>query len=807
MNTKKLKQILFAGLSAAFCAIMLSCAHRELVAVDQAPMRWRYDTPASKYWEGVPIGTGRFGAMIPGAVGHEVVAFNDETLWAGGPYNPNNPNGFEATKKIRQHAFAHDWLAADNETWKLGSTPEHVQLYQPMARLNMRWDGHEAAKAENYRRYLCMDSAIAGTDYRLDGTNYSRRVFASFPEQAIVMRFTADRKGSVSLAHWFTSLQPSAKSRIEGKDVIVMEGTTISEFPEQTVLPPKMRWQARVKVIPEGGTLTADGEGLTVKNADAVTLILVGATNWVSWNDVSADEKQRCSDYLAQAAKRSYAELLERHLRDYCPLFAACRIDLGPDPAPAQTATQRMDAIRGGEFDPAYEARYFHYGRYLLLAGARETTLAFNNHNMWLDNLQGRWQGRWTLNINLQECYWPVENTNLPLVNESLRLFVENLAQAGQRSAKQLFGCRGWCSNLGADVWFNTAPTDGNPRHSTFPTSGWWLLQQLYEHYLYEPDRSYLKAIYPLLKGGTEFCLDFLTENPETGYLVTCPSGSPENSFIDGKGNRVSMSFGASVDNQLARNLLRNFIDASAALGEDNDMRALAAKALDRLPPHRIGKHGQLQEWLFDFEEFEVTHRHLSHLFAAYPDDDITLRKTPELAEAVRVTLKRRGGTINMGWSGAWKISQHARLEEPAEAYHILNKMLTAVSLHPMEEDSQISPSFEGNQAIQGVTAGMAEMLMQSHGGELSLLPALPAQWAAGAVKGFRARGGYEVDFAWADGKLTKALIRAKGNRTCRLRTKTPVTVASGGKAVPVKVLEENLIEFETEVGAYYELI
>ena len=804
MRTNTFKQFLFAGLPTALLAITPSCSKRDAVTVDQAPMTWWYDTPATKYWEGVPIGTGRFGAMIPGSLGHEVVAFNDETLWTGGPYNPNNPEGVKLTKKIREHAFAHDWLAADMETWKLGSTPEHVQLYQPMAKLNMLWDGQDGAKTENYRRYLNMDSAIAGVDYRLDGVNYSRRVFASYPDQAIVMRFTADRKGAVNLAHWFTSLQPSATTRVEGTDVIVMEGTTISEFPNQTILPPQMRWQSLLKVIPEGGTLTVEGDRLALKNADAVTLILVGATNWVSWNDVSADEKRRCADYLAGAAKHSYAELLKRHLDDYCPLFSACRINLGADPAPAQSTSRRMDAIRGGEFDPAYETRYFQYGRYLLLAGARENTLAFNNHNMWLNDLQGRWQGRWTLNINIQECYWPVENTNLPNVNESLRLFVENLAQAGRRSAEQLFGCRGWCSNLGADVWFNTAPTDGNPRHATFPTSGWWLLQQLYEHYLYDPDRGYLEKLYPLLKGGVEFCLDFLVENPETGYLVTCPAGSPENSFLDDKGNRVSMSFGSSVDNQLARNLLRNFIAASGTLGADADMRTLATKALDRLPPHKIGKQGQLQEWLFDFDEFEVTHRHLSHLFAAYPDDDITPRKTPELAEAVRVTLKRRGGTINMGWSGAWKINQHARLGEPAEAYHILNKMLTAVSLHPMEEDSQITPSFEGNQAIQGVTAGIAEMLLQSHGDELSLLPALPERWATGAVKGFRARGGYEVDFAWTEGKLTQAVIKAKHDGTCRLRTKTPVTLRTDGKEVPVKTSDDNLIEFEAKAGKEY---
>ena len=788
------------------------CSQNKNEEVKQDEMCWWYDKPATKYWEGLPIGTGRFAGMVSGKISDEVIPFNDETLWTGGPYDPNNPDGPEIVKTIRKYALEKNWFEATNEARKLSSRPMSVQYYQPMGRLNIQFPGQLQDKVNRYIRKLSMDSALVSVSYQLDSVDYKREVFASYPDQVIVVRLTASKKGSINITTWLSSLQPSATTHLENND-IVMEGSTIKNTTNPynlRILPPQMKWQARVKIIQDGGSLTK-GSGdnsnkIMVKNANSVTLILAGATNWKNWNDVSVNEKEKCNNYISEASQYTFAQLKERHIKDYFPLFHSCKIDLGKNQNALLTTSERMDKLRAGESDPLYIAQYFQYGRYLLLAAARENTLAFNNHNIWLDDLEGRWRGRWTLNINLEECYWPVESTNLPNINGSLLLFVENLAQAGARTAKELYGCRGWTAHHGTDIWFDTAPTDGNPQYATWPMGGAWLMQQLFEHYNYTCDTSYLKKIYPLLKGSAQFFLDFLITDPENGWLVTCPSTTPENSFRDDSGRVCSVSMGTSMDNQIIRNLFRNCVTACKVLNRDSLMRQKLEADLKRLPPHQIGRFGQLQEWLYDFKEVEPTHRHLSPLFAAFPDDDITLHKTPELAKAVDVVLKRRGD-INLGWSGAWKINLHARLEEPEAAYDVLKNMLTEVSLHPREADSRITPSFEGNQGIQGVTSGIAEMLMQSQSSEISLLPALPKEWNDGGIQGLVARGGYIVTIFWHDGKLTRAFINSKFNHKCRVRTKTDAKILSDGKEIKTDNPESNVFEFNAEAGKIYEVV
>ena len=782
---------------------------------DSGEMCWWYDKPASKYWEGLPVGTGRLAAMVIGTVGEDRLWLNEETLWSGGPNNPNRAGSPERLELMRKHILNREYAAADSIAPWFSSYPVRVQHYQPMSNLNLAYDGQDGSRVRDYKRKLSMDSALVTITYELDGIFYRREVFASYPDQVIVMRLTASKPGSINVTAWMNSLQESAVASAAGNDLVIRGGTTdlSQETYAERHIPGEIKWQSSVRIQPDGGKITpvihdgSPGEsGLKVSGANSVTFIISGATNWKAWNDVSGDEREQCSGYLEKASALSYENLRYRHLEDFMPLFHACRIDLGGQEAGALNTTERMERMRNGAEDPYFVSQYFQYGRYLMLAGARENTLAFNNHNIWLNNMEGRWQGRWTLNINIQQCYWPVESTSLAGLNHSLLIFTEQLARAGERTAREMYNCRGWVSHHGTDVWFNTAPTDRHAHASIWPMSGAWLLQQLFDHYRYQPDLEYLQRIYPLMKGSAEFFLDFMIEHPETGEMVTCPSTTPENWYISEDGRKTGLSIGTAMDIQLIRNLFRNTTEAAKILGMDDAFQSEMAAVLTKLPPHKTGKHGQLQEWYYDFDEFDVTHRHLSHLFAFYPDDDITLRKTPELSKAVERVLERKDDR-HLGWSGAWKINLYARLEKAQSALDILKRMLVDVSIHPREEDSTITPSFEGNQAIQGVTAGIVEMLMQSHSGELSLLPALPGSWPKGSVKGLRGLGGYGIDLEWENGTLKEALVTSAAGGICILRTKTPVKVYLEKKKVKSTVTEEGILEFMAEKGGKYRVV
>ncbi|MGD0775470.1 MAG: glycoside hydrolase family 95 protein [Candidatus Solibacter sp.] len=746
-------------------------------AADVAPGNfWWYRKPAAKYWEGSPLSNGRLAAMVLGRVRDETIPINDESLWSGSPYDPNNPEGPKILLQVRSLLLEGKFVEAQQLCRELMSRPLSVQHYRPMGELRLRFDGPDSPAS--YRRELDMDSAIARVTYQVGDTHYTREVFTSYPDQVLAMRITADKPGHISLAARLASIQPSARSTKDNGGEIVMAGTVESVTEGRSanpVIPSRMRWQARLSVLPEGGTAgncrIAEDESRTsacisVKNANAVTIILAAATNFVSWNDLSADPETRAVGRMA-AARIPYAGLRARHLKDWQPRFLACKLDLGGHEAAAEDTTARIEKLRKGGADPLFEAQYFQYGRYLLLAVSRPGTLAFNNHNVWLDNMEDRWNGRWTLNINLEECYWPAENTNLAETNEPLLAFVESLAQAGARTARELYGYRGWVAHLGTDIWMNTAPTDGTGP-GIWPTAGAWLLQNLWEHYAFEPNTGSLKRLYPLLRGSSEFFLDFLMEEPAHHWLVTAPSVSPENSFYTPLHQKTQVGIGPTLDNQLLRDLFDHTVEAATTLGIDAELRAKIAEARKRLPPTRIGKHGQVQEWLEDYDEPEVTHRHLSQLYGFYPSDQITQAKTPELVKAVRTTLERRGEE-NRGWSGAWKICVRARLGEGDRAEALLRRMLTDISIHPREEDSNEVPSFEGNQGIQGVTAGIAEMLLQSQGEEIRLLPGLPKTWPVGKVEGLRARGGFVIDMVWQNGLLASVKLRSTQGRICRL--------------------------------------
>ena len=769
----------------------------------QLPMVWWYRSPATKFWEGLPLGSGRFAAMVYGRVRDEIIPFNDETLWTGQPYDPLNPNGLKSLPEIRRLALAGRFGEATRLATNLLSYPvPFVQTYQPMGRLHVQFKGHDAA--QDYRRELDMDSAIARVTYRIGEAHFTREVFASYPDQVVVMRVTCDRPGQITFNTWLSSLQKSAVVRAVNPGTILIEGGVAEPNPQ---IPSRMKWQGRVHVQTEGGSVrnVSDSSGLSVRveNADSVTIVLAGATNYKNWNQLGADPDARCESYVNAAAARSFADLKKRHLDDYQPLFRACVLDLGTNDAAVRDTTTRLEQLRKGGTDPLFTAQYFQYGRYLLLAGSRPGTLAFNNHNMWLDDLQGRWRGRWTLNVNLQECYWPAESANLAETSDALLTFIENLATSGSRTAKDLYGCRGWCAHHGTDIWMNTEMTDGTTWGMT-PLMGAWMLQSLWEHYRYNPDPKYLARIYPLLKGAAEFGLDYLVEEPKHHWLVTCPSASPENSFLLPDGRQNALCAGPALDSELLRDVFTECVEASSKLGVDDDLRSQLKTALPRLPPVQLGKQGQLLEWLEDYPEAEVQHRHISHLYAAYPSDQITLRGTPDLAAAVGKVLERRGD--NLGWSAAWKINLYARLSDGESAYRVLRGLQTEISIHPQRDDSDRVPSMEGNQGIQAFTAGVVEMLLQSQAGEIELLPALPREWPTGSARGLRARGGFTVDEMWKEGKLASATMVAEYPSQCRLRTVSPISVRQAGHEVTVRRIDPNTIEFSTTAGGLYSI-
>lgn len=619
----------------------------------QMPVKnsWWFRTPASKYWEGLPLANGRLAAMVLGRVRDEVIPLNEVTLFTGSPYDPNNPEGPKVLAEVRKLLLEGKFVEAQRLCRGLMSQPLSVQHYRPIGELRVRFDVPD--HADSYKRELDMDSAMARAIYESGGIHFTREVFASYPDQVLVMRISADRPGSVSLSARLASILPSAHSEIQKRGAIVMRGgvETVTEGRSgNPVIPSRMRWLSQLKVAPEGGRIgecrieedeSRTAACVSVRNADAVTLILAAATNYVNWQDISGDPELQVTKRMA-AARMSYAELRARHLKDWQSQFLKCKLDLGGHEAAEDDTTTRLEKLRQGAADPLFEAQYFQYGRYLLLAVSRPGALAFNNHNVWLAGAEERWNGRWTLNINLEECYWPSETTNLAETNEALLTFVESLSEAGARTARELYGMRGWVAHLGTDLWMNTAPTDGTGP-GIWPTAGPWLLENLWEHYAFEPDKAYLKRLYPLLRGSSEFFLDFLIEEPVHHWLVTAPSVSPENSFYTPAHEKTQVGIGPTLDNQLLRDLFDHTMEAAATLGVDAELCGKIAYARGRLPPTRTGSHGQIQEWLEDYDEPELTHRHLSPLYGFYPSSQITEAMTPELMKAVRTTLDRRG--------------------------------------------------------------------------------------------------------------------------------------------------------------------